>query len=200
MVAFDSVTLATPRLLLRPLVAADAPTLFTAFSDPETTRYWSTAPWPSVADAQTLIAKDRLALPAGEYLRLGLELRATGALIGMCNLFQWVRPCRRAELGYGMQRAHWGHGLMHEALTALLRFGFEQLDLNRVEADVDPRNVGSVRSLERLGFIKEGLLRERWIVDGEVSDTGFYGLLRSDWSAAAGAAPQPPSGPGVGAE
>jgi RimJ/RimL family protein N-acetyltransferase len=55
--------------------------------------------------------------------------------------------------------------------------------LNRVEADIDPRNHPSAKTLERLGFQKEGHLRERWIVNGEVSDTGLYGLLASDWRA-----------------
>lgn len=191
---FDQLTLTTPRLLLRPLTAADAQALFATFADPETARYWSTPPWTSIEEARKLIDMDMHALPAGEYLRLGLERRDSGDLIGMCSLFQWVRQCRRAELGYGMHRAHWGNGLMHEALSALLRHGFEQLDLNRVEADVDPRNAGSVRSLERLGFVKEGLLRERWIVEGEVSDTGFYGLLRSDWQALHHVLTQAPAG------
>ena len=70
---------------------------------------------------------------------------------------------------------------MHEALVALLNYGFSALDLNRVEADVDPRNTPSAKTVERLGFVREGLLRERWIVDGEVSDTAFYGLIRRDW-------------------
>jgi RimJ/RimL family protein N-acetyltransferase len=60
---------------------------------------------------------------------------------------------------------------------------FSALDLNRLEADIDPRNNASGRSLERLGFQKEGVMRERWIVNGEVSDTVFYGLLRSEWKA-----------------
>lgn len=181
--AFHELLLTTPRLHLRPLTPADAPALYATFADPETTRYWSTSPWTSIEEAQKLIAKDMNALPACEYLRLGLERRDNGKLIGMCSLFQWVRQCRRVELGYGMHRAHWGRGLMHEALSELLRFGFDALDLNRVEADVDPRNGASVRSLERLGFVKEGHLRERWIVDGEVSDTSLYGLLRRDWLA-----------------
>ena len=82
------------------------------------------------------------------------------------------------------QRA-WGLGYMHEALSALLDHGFSAWNLNRVEADIDPRNQASARALERLGFRREGLLRERWIVAGEVSDTAYYGLLRSDWRAKA---------------
>jgi RimJ/RimL family protein N-acetyltransferase len=73
---------------------------------------------------------------------------------------------------------------MHEALTAFIGYGFAALDLNRLEADTDPRNERSMRLLERLGFAKEGHFRERWIVGGEVSDAAMYGLLRRDWAGA----------------
>ena len=78
-----------------------------------------------------------------------------------------------------MARARWGHGYMLGALRALVAIRVGELGLNRI----DPRNAASARSLERLGFVKEGHLRERWIVDGEVSDSDLYGLLRSDWLA-----------------
>ena len=70
---------------------------------------------------------------------------------------------------------------MHEALVALLQYAFADLNLNRVEADIDSRNRASAACLVRLGFTREGLLRERWIVDGAVSDSELYGLLRSEW-------------------
>ena len=70
---------------------------------------------------------------------------------------------------------------MHEALQALLGFAFTDLDLHRLEADIDPRNGASAAALVRLGFREEGLLRERWIVAGEVSDSQLYGLLRREW-------------------
>lgn len=70
---------------------------------------------------------------------------------------------------------------MHEALSRLIAFGFTDMHLNRIEADIDPRNERSARSLERHGFQKEGYLRERWIIDGEISDTVLYGLLQSEW-------------------
>ena len=75
-------------------------------------------------------------------------------------------------------------GYMREALSALLDHAFGELDLNRIEADTDPRNERSTRLLERLGFVKEGLFRERCIVDGEVSDAAMYGLLRREWGQA----------------
>jgi RimJ/RimL family protein N-acetyltransferase len=70
---------------------------------------------------------------------------------------------------------------MHEALKGVVDYAFNVLDLNRIEADIDPRNGSSARSLQRLGFTQEGLLRERWIVGLEVSDSAIYGLLRHDW-------------------
>ena len=70
---------------------------------------------------------------------------------------------------------------MREALTALIGYAFRTLDLHRIEADADPRNAASVRVLEHLGFVREGLLRERWHVGGEVSDSLLLGLLRGDW-------------------
>jgi len=72
---------------------------------------------------------------------------------------------------------------MNEALHALIRYGFKELGLNRIEADIDPRNTRSARSLETLGFKTEGLLRQRWIVGEEVSDSALYGLLQEEWAA-----------------
>lgn len=183
--AFDQVVLSTPRLQLRPLQPGDAEALFAIHSDARVVRYWSSRPWTSLDQADAMIASDLKELPAGDHLRLGLELRGSNQIIGTCSLFHLAPQCRRAEIGYAMAHAHWGNGLMHEALSALLHWGFTTLDLNRVEADVDPRNAPSVRSLQRLGFLKEGRLRERWIVEGEVSDSDLYGLLRRDWHAVA---------------
>ena len=184
MPAFHQVTLRTERLFLRPMAAPDAQNLFAIFSDPRVARYLSRPPWPDLDSARQRIARDIDALPAGKYLCLGIELASESRLIGQCSLFSLNEQCRRAEVGYGLGFADWGHGYMHEALTALLGFGFSQLQLNRVEADIDPRNEGSAKSLERLGFLREGFLRERWIVDGEVSDTALYGLLAREWKPA----------------
>jgi [ribosomal protein S5]-alanine N-acetyltransferase len=171
---------ATERLLLRPLRGTDAPSLFDIFSDRETMRYWSTPPWRWPADAEAFLADSR------SYLRLGIARRSDRALIGTCALFAVHQASRRAELGYILGRPHWGQGYAREAVTALLNHGFDAHDLNRIEADADPRNTASVRLLEHLGFVREGQMRERWIVNGEVSDSVWYGLLARDWTARRG--------------
>ena len=181
MATFDHITLRTKRLLLRPTQTCDAADLFAIFSDPRVARYLSKPPWTDIGHAHARIARDIDAMQKGSYLCLGIVRTDTGQLIGECSLFNWVEQCRRAELGYSMALDAWGHGFMHEALTALLDHGFADMQLNRVEADIDPRNTASATSLTRLGFVKEGHLRQRWIVGDEVSDSELFGLLASDW-------------------
>lgn len=175
MPTYSQTALPTDRLLLRPLREADASALFTIFSDPRVTRYLSHPAWTTQDSASQRLAANIQGMANGEFLCLGIERAADAVLIGECSLFNLHAHCRRAELGYTMGFDAWGHGYMHEALTALLGFGFGQMGLRRLEADIDPRNTASARSLQRLGFSLEGHLRERWIVEGEVSDTHLYG-------------------------
>ncbi|MEO7762671.1 MAG: GNAT family N-acetyltransferase [Casimicrobiaceae bacterium] len=180
---FAALTLDTARLTLRPFREADAGQLFAIFSDPKVARYLSRPAWPEPAAAHARIARDVAGMANDEYICLAIERKKENDLIGECSLFSFMAQCRRAEIGYALARNAWGHGYMTEALGALIDFGFGELNLNRLEADIDPRNTASATSLERRGFRKEGHLRERWIVDGEVSDSGLYGLLATEWAA-----------------
>ncbi|UTH74872.1 GNAT family N-acetyltransferase [Chromobacterium sp. IIBBL 290-4] len=179
--SFSDVRLSTERLMLRPFCPDDAEALFRMHSDPEFMRYWSCEPWASPRRADELIQNDLRELAAGEHVRLGIFFRNESDLIGTCSLFHLSPQCRRAEVGYGIRPDYWRQGYMSEAVGALIDFAFGALGLNRLEADIDPRNVASARSLEKLGFAREGLLRERWIVGNEVSDSALYGLLAKDW-------------------
>jgi RimJ/RimL family protein N-acetyltransferase len=144
-------------------------------------RYWDAPVWTRDERARAMVARD--ADPdSRDYQRLGIDRAASGTLLGTCALWAINAQCRRAEIGYVLDSRAWGQGYMHEALSALLDYAFAELDLNRVEADTDPRNERSARLLGRLGFSKEGLFRERCIVDGEVSDAAMYGLLRREWT------------------
>jgi RimJ/RimL family protein N-acetyltransferase len=178
---FSALPLKTERLVLRPLGPQDASALFAIYSDPKAMRYWGTPAWSEINQAFAMIEREAKALEAGEHLRLGIERQRDGELIGACTLFSFHEASRRAEIGYILAPNCWGQGCMAESLSSLVRYGFEHLNLNRIEADIDPRNERSARVLQRLGFVHEGLLRQRWIVSGEVSDTGLFGLLRADW-------------------
>lgn len=171
----------TERLRLRPLSQADVPAFFALFSDPDVTRYWSAPPMSGHEQAAAKLAAILTQYEIGDVLQMGVEYKADGVLIGTCTLHQIHRQNRRAELGYALGSAWWGKGLMHEALVAFVGHAFGHMMLHRLEADIDPRNIASAKSLERLGFQREGYLRERWIVAGEVSDSALYGLLARDW-------------------
>jgi RimJ/RimL family protein N-acetyltransferase len=175
--------LTTARLKLRWMTEADIPGHHAVFSDPLVARYWSSEPWTDIKQAEQSIAETMAAYRDGTGVRFGIELLATGELIGNASLHHFFERNRRCEIGYALGSKHWGQGYASEALEALLDHGFRALDLNRVEADIDPRNVGSARVLEKLGFRQEGYMPERWIVHGEPADTAFYGLLRRYWDA-----------------
>ena len=180
MQAFKNIPLRTRRLVLRPLREGDAEALFEIFSDARVMRYWSTPAWTNREPGLAMIARDSTQV-TNDHLRLGIELHLDGSLVGTCTLFGINYTSRRAEVGYGLGASYWGKGYMHEALNSLLDYGFRHLNLNRIEADIDPRNTASSKTLERLGFTKEGYLREMWIVGEEISDTSFYGLLQREW-------------------
>ena len=179
--SFAVPTLEAERVTLRPLHADDVYALFGFFSDHEVTRYWSRLPMTHLAQARTLMRQVRAGYRSGESVQLGIERREDRVLVGTCTLFHINPQCRRAELGYALGSPFWRQGYMHEALQRLVRYAFDELDLIRLEADIDPRNEGSERTLERLGFVREGYMRERWIVGDVVSDSAVFGLLRREW-------------------
>lgn len=173
--------LRTGRLVLRPFENEDAADLLRVFAEPEVVRYWSSGAWTDIAQAEAMIAEARQAYRDGGLARYAIALADTNRLIGICNLRGFFEQNRRCELGYALGRAYWGQGFAAEALEALLDHAFHVLDINRIEADIDPRNEASARLLEKLGFRREGYMPERWIVHGEKADTAFYGLLRRYW-------------------
>ena len=181
MIAPQDLVLSADRISLRRLTEADTAAMFAMFSHPEVMRYWSRPAMTEMAQAIALLQQVLADYQTGDSLPLAIERHGDRVLVGNCTLHHFHEASRRAEIGYCLGRPFWGRGFMHEALQTLIGYAFEHLNLNRLEADIDPRNTASARSLERLGFVKEGHLRQRWIVGGEVSDTGFYGLLREDW-------------------
>lgn len=183
---FDPVTLTTARLRIRALRPGDAPALFTIWSDAEAMRYFSFPTMRHVDEAHTRVETVLTRAAGGKDLVCAVEALDSGDVIGMCDLFHAHEQCRRAEIGFCLQRRQWGKGYMSEAAAAVVEHAFEAVKLNRIEADIDPRNTASARVLERLGFVREGLLRERWIVGDEITDSALYGLLRSDRRASTG--------------
>jgi len=176
----------TERLTVRLVVDSDLPALMEVNSDDEVTALLPYAAWRSAADAEAWLHRMRGIEATGLALQFVIVLKSAERAIGTCLLFRFEEASARAELGYALGRAHWGQGLMQEALAALLGSAFGTMGLRRLEAEVDTANGASARLLQRLGFTKEGLLRQRWVTKGKAKDVEMYGLLRDEWLARIG--------------
>ena len=176
-------TLHTARLLLRPFTEGDTDAIYALMSNAYVVRYWDAPPWSERTRAERFIARCKAMEQEGSGVRLAIERTADGVFIGWCGLVHWNPDYRSATMGYCLDDAAWGQGFATEAAAALLQWAFDTLELNRVQAETDTRNTASSGVLEKLRFVREGTLREDCIVDGEVSDTWVYGLLRREWKA-----------------
>jgi [ribosomal protein S5]-alanine N-acetyltransferase len=183
MLSFDPFpVLETPRLLLRQLQPSDANAIFRNHSDPEVTRYLGRDP-----DATIEPSRQRLQLALDSVrdhtgIRWGIVLRdEPKVLMGTVGFWKWNKPHFYAEIGYEIGPAFWNNGYMTEAIRAALRFGFDHMELNRVEANIDPENKGSRRTAEKAGFVQEAILRQNWFYAGRFTDSIIYGILKHEF-------------------
>lgn len=168
------------RLVLRAFAPRDVDDVFELYRDKDATRFGYSPRMDTRSDAEHVISECARLARAREIFHWGVARASDDRIVGHATLFAWKREHRRAELGYSTLKSEWGRGLATAAAGVLLAFAFEKLDLRRIEADVDPRNAASLRVLEKLGFRREGLMRERWEVDGELQDAVILGLLRGE--------------------
>ena len=114
-------------------------------------------------------------------LRWGIMMKNETKLVGTCGFYDWNHDSKRAEIGYDLDPAYWGKGIMTEALTEIINYSIEKMDLNRIQAIIDSYNLRSMRLVERLGFKKEGVFRQRSYFNGEFHDDVCFALLKKDW-------------------
>ena len=167
----------TRDLHLRPSRLSDAEGLFAMLSDAESMKYWSGPPVADVSDALQVLREDLESDAQGKSLCWSVILNGQDQIIGKCILFQFSLANHRAEIGFILNREYWRQGLMHQALEAVIGFAFKSLELHRIEADVDPLNAGSLGVLEKLGFEREGLFHDRWLLNNEWADSVMLALL-----------------------
>ena len=181
------------RVRLRPAEERDVPDLFAVFGDAETLRFWSHGPLPDLEAARTYYRGMVSGLEGRRLFQWAVTEPPNDRLVGTVTLVDWDRANRRCEVGFVVHPRAQGRGLATDAVRTALRFGFSEMGLERVEADVDPDNAASSRLLVRLGFALEGVLRRRWFTFGTWKDSLFYGVLREDFEAAASRAGAGPS-------
>ena len=174
--------LETERLVLRALQMEDADFIFKEWGDPVVTRYMTDEePLKTLEEAKERLKQLQTSGKTTDFRWWGIELKAEKCLIGTCGYFRWDKAHHRAEIGYEMWPDYWGKGLMPEAIRALIQYGFEQMDLNRIEASAHTENQRSQRVMEKLGFQKEGILREYYCRYSIYNDQVLYSLLKKEW-------------------
>ena len=173
-------TLETERLTLRESRPSDVAAIFAVLSQEEVTRYYNISPLTSVEQAEALVQRRAEAFARQERIRWAIASREDDSVIGSCGYVHWDQGDARAEIGYELAPEWQGKGLMREALSTMLTFGFGPMQLNRVEALVVPENAPSQRLLERLGFQPEGLLREHGFWKGRFHDLHLFSLLKRE--------------------
>ena len=179
--------LETENLILRDLRPDDAAALFRIFSDDQVTRYYDLDTFTDISAARELIDRFNRRFLNQIGIRWGIAHRShPDSLLGTCGYNVWIQSSRRAVIGYDLARSYWRRGIMSEALEKVIRFGFAEMSLNRIEAVVFLENTASHRLLAKLAFQEEGVLREYEYLKGSFVDMMMHSLLKRDITARPG--------------
>lgn len=171
----------TDRLILRKVTEKDADSLLVYLSDEEVTRHMGLAPFASIEDALDEIGWYQSIFGNGTGMRWGITVKEEDRIIGSCGFLNLSEKHHRAEIGFELSREHWGKGIAGEALHAVAAYGFTHLNLNRIEALIEPANSPSQKLVEKTGFLREGLLRDYEYTQGKFDDLYMYSMLRREF-------------------
>ena len=169
-------------LSLRYARRGDVPALYRLASDPDVTRFFSWGPYNRMEEAEEYVAGLPAKRAQGKMLEFVIVHPEAG-VIGVTGLSEFSLRDRRAVVGTWHGKEWWGSGANRQSKTLVLALAFRNLGLQRVTAWCGTDNGRSQAALERLGFIREGVLRSWHVHAGEPKDVAAYGLLRDDWEA-----------------
>ncbi len=172
--------LSTERLELAEITDTNAPDIFELFSHPEVVRFYNLLPLAIEEDAQAIIERFRQRFADKLGIRWGIRLKGSAKIIGTTGFNNFTRN-HRSNIGYDLLPAYWNKGLISEAIMAVAAYGFDKLEVNRIEAEVMAGNSASERALVKCGFKKEGILRQWMHWNEQHFDMTIYALLREDF-------------------
>ena len=173
--------LETTRLLLMEFVKNDSGELFKMRSDDRVLKYLDRDTHNSVEESELMIEEMIRSYNNKEGINWIIRKKDALDVIGYIGYWRMIRKNVRAEIGYAMKPEYWGNGYMLEALTAVIKFGFNEFCLHSIEGNVNPANASSIKLLEKFGFKKEAYFREDYFYNGKFLDTAIYSLLETDF-------------------
>jgi ribosomal-protein-alanine N-acetyltransferase len=169
--------LTTPRLSLRKISLADEDAIYALRSDPRVMEYLDRPRASSVKDARELIEKINTALNNNDGITWGICLKGEQELIGTIGFWRMMKEHYRAEIGYMLHPDYQGKGLMQEAMTTVIDYGFANMKLHSIEANVNPANEASLKVMAKNKFVQEAWFKENYFYNGRFLDSVIYSLL-----------------------
>lgn len=173
----DIPTIETERLILRKITIQDAEDMYRYSSNEDVTSLVTWNTHISLEDTNDFI---RSFLPKYDA-PWGIELKETGKLIGTVHFVWWDPQNKSAEIGYVLSKENWGKGIITEAASAVMTFGFENMGLIRIQARCFLENIGSEKVMKKLGMSYEGIARKAMVVKGTPRDLKVYAIINNEW-------------------
>jgi [ribosomal protein S5]-alanine N-acetyltransferase len=177
----DFPVLQKERFILRKAQENDRFDLFELYSDETVVKYIPLEPFNSVEDTKDEMDWYEKIFEDQSGLRWVIEEPATQKIIGTCGFLNYEKAHNRIEIGYDLIPSFWGKGVMKETLSAIICFAFTKMNINKIEAKVDPENKSSIRLLEKLSFFQEGMLREHEFEKGKYVDLVIFSILKREY-------------------
>lgn len=173
--------LETERLILRKITLDDAKDIFEYAHQIEVSEFLLWSPHQSIQDSINFIkfAEDKFVNDG--WIIFGIELKEKSKLIGTIDIRGWKEVNNCADTGYVISKPYWNKGITTEALRTVIKFCFEELHLNRLEAHCEEENIGSWHVMQKCGMKYEGTLREKVYVKEKYRSMKMYSILRSEY-------------------
>lgn len=175
--------LTTERLVLRALKPSDEQTIFRLRTEPQVIQHIARLPYTDTLQATNFITFINKASANNESIFWAITQKESGAMIGTACIWNINKANERAEIGYDLLPEHQGKGWMSEAIAIVIKYGFNDMKLHSLEANINPANNASIKLAERAGFIKEAHFKENVLFEGEWRDTLIYSLLAKNFKA-----------------
>ncbi len=173
--------LQSDRLILRRMQVGDAEDMYEYARREDVTRHLTWDPHPNLSYTKEYLAYVETHYKAGDFFDWAIIERDSERMIGTCGFTRFHCETDCAEIGYVINPMYWRQGIATEAVGAVIRFGFQKLELNRIEAKFMEDNIASRRVMEKNGMKFEGILRQSMYIKGAYRNVGVCSILRQEF-------------------
>jgi ribosomal-protein-alanine N-acetyltransferase len=172
--------LESERLIFREFKSSDVQDLFLIRSNDDVMNYMDSYKHKTLKDSEKLISEVHKSFKEQTGLNWAIIEKSTNEFIGYFGFWRIIKEHCRAEIGFALKPEFWGKGYMKETMNSLIEFGFKNLQIHSIEANVNPENKKSIQLLETLNFKKEAHFRENYLFNNRFIDSIIYALLETD--------------------